>query len=197
MSDVAEFLAESNRIEGYNYPANDYAVALRECDTALRAGLAPGSVHVINSVLAWRHLFGSMIGGALTIDTVLATHAVQMTGLLPKSHAGHLRPYNVTVGGKACMPHVKVEEALLLWIHDFQNTTGDALTLHYGFERVHPFVDGNGRVGRLLYGLDLVRRNQPLKPILNQFDQHGTGLFNVKRQAYYDAIGAYCADKGD
>ena len=54
---------------------------------------------------------------------------------------------------------------------------------HLEFEGIHPFIDGNGRTGRLLLNLDLIRNGYP--------------TINVKftdRKRYYDAFDAYYQD---
>ena len=51
---------------------------------------------------------------------------------------------------------------------------------HLEFEGIHPFIDGNGRTGRLLMNLDLIRNGFP--PINVKF---------TDRKRYYDAFDAY------
>lgn len=120
---------------------------------------------------------------------LLSAHKILMLGLLDAP--GHYRLGGVGVGGAEGIVHVappagRVPELmadLLAWLGNTQeHALIKSCVFHYEFEFIHPFADGNGRIGRLWQSLILSQWN-PLfahVPIENMVYAH--------QKEYYSAI---------
>lgn len=107
-------------------------------------------------------------GRSIDPMTMLGLHEEVFHGLMVD--AGQWRRSNVMIRGAEFTPPrpektVTMMEDLIME-YDKRDLTGeDAFALgawlHHGFECVHPFSDGNGRVGRLLLNLHLLRHSWP------------------------------------
>lgn len=85
-------------------------------------------------------------------------------------------------------PDPEMHECLKHW-EVFVNQRGkmpelvQCALIHEHFEAIHPFLDGNGRIGRLLIVLFLVERGRLSKPLL-----YLSSYIEQSRNAYYDAL---------
>jgi Fic family protein len=115
-------------------------------------------------------------------------HALVLKGI-NDNEAGRYRCENVVIAGASSTPpdflHLPAEMAALI---DWYETAGAmhvverAAELHTRFVKIHPFVDGNGRTGRLLLNFELMKEGYP-PAIVRKED----------RLAYYDALDMACA----
>lgn len=127
-----------------------------------------------------------------SMDDLLSAHAVMTRGLLDESGVFRTRPVGV-VDGEGHVLHFgtlpQYVPGLVAELLDWAKTSDVHMLIrscvfHYEFELVHPFADGNGRVGRLWHTLLLSRWNPafawlPVESIIHD------------RQAdYYAAINA-------
>ncbi len=84
-------------------------------------------------------------------------------------------------------PPPEMMDSLAAW-EDFLHQTAlpplvQIALAHYQFEAIHPFLDGNGRVGRLLITLFLVERSILPAPLL-----YLSAFFEITRSDYYDRL---------
>ncbi|MCY4244014.1 MAG: Fic family protein [Gammaproteobacteria bacterium] len=123
---------------------------------------------------------------------LLAAHAVLMSGLLDAP--GHYRLGKVLVGGQGEIHHIgppagrvpHLMKNLLLWLGETdQHPLIAGSVFHYEFEFIHPFEDGNGRMGRLWQNLILTRWNALFAgiPVENFIHDHQSDYYAAIRQS--------------
>lgn len=112
-----------------------------------------------------------------TIDHVVIQHIheVVTSGILEE--AGKYRTKNVRITGAVKTPPdwskvIKLMDELIENVAQYKKHPVEAAAfLHHGFVKIHPFIDGNGRVARLLTNLYLIAQGYP--PIVLKIEDRG------------------------
>lgn len=122
----------------------------------------------------------------LTLDFLLFLHHMLITGISDEI-AGRFRQENeyVKVGNHIAPPPEHVDRLLEENIEQFKNDIDGYFLekicrFHLQFEHIHPFNDGNGRIGRILINIQLMDLGLP--PII---------LRDKEKKLYYQALKDY------
>ena len=127
-----------------------------------------------------------------SVDDLLTAHGIMTRGLMEESGVFRTRPVGV-VDSEGHVLHFgtlpQYVPDLVMELLDWAKTSEVHMLIrscvfHYEFELIHPFADGNGRVGRLWHTLLLSKWNPafawlPVESIIHD-----------RQQEYYDAINA-------
>lgn len=161
----------SSRIEGLEVNAS----TLLRADVAQQLGEPSQDVtarEVLSNIDAMRFAMdGIAHGGEISLSLLLETHKLLLAPTQLAAHGGHFREQQNWIGGSnynPCRadfvpPPPELVHDLMVDLCEFCNddslpAVAQAAIAHAQFETVHPFVDGNGRVGRALIHLILRRR---------------------------------------
>lgn len=122
--------------------------------------------------------------GYNNLDDLLRAHKTMTFKLL--DDAGSFRAVNVAVGEHIAPAHTQVStlmQQLFAWLGESdEHLLIKSCVFHYEFEFIHPFRDGNGRIGRLWQSVILMAHN-PLFGILPI-----ESIIRDHQEAYYEAI---------
>ena len=144
---------------------------------------------VLNYFAGLRFIEKNLKKRTLTHEDVLKLHKVIAGDVMDQGTAGRYRAIKVRVG-RYVPPPPEAVSGLMFELLDWWNKEAPKLSpvltaaiIHYRFESIHPFADGNGRTGRTLALWELYRRG---------FDTHH--IFSVDecywedRPRYYAAL---------
>jgi len=150
-----------------------------------------------NYVVALEHGMARLKQLPISIRLIKELHEKLMTGVRGH-HAkrGEFRKIQNWIGQPGCTPETAsfvppppddVEPCLAAWerfLHESDLPPLIVIALaHYQFEAIHPFLDGNGRVGRLLITIFLMERRILPAPLL-----YLSAFFEASRRDYYDGL---------
>jgi len=110
---------------------------------------------------AWNFLIRSK---KLSEKNILWMHRILMKDHLPKKNRGAYRRQAVYVGGKEKLFYQEIPRAITEWIEKANKSISESEILadHIAFEEIHPFIDGNGRSGRIFLNYMRVKRGLPV-----------------------------------
>ena len=180
---IVEFTYNSNAIEGNT-------LTLRETDLVLR-GLTIDKKPLKDHMEAVGHKEAFEFVSELVKNNVPISESVikQIHYLVladKKEDRGVYRRVPVRIMGaqhEPVQPYLiapKMEELLRNFVESTEHIVTKLARFHIEFEGIHPFIDGNGRTGRLLVNLELMKAGYP--PIDIKF---------TDRIAYYNAFDEY------
>lgn len=182
----------SSRIEGTKSGVSD----LLQLEVGGGASRPDDAREVGNYIVALNHGLSRLREGfPLTVRLLREVHGHLMLGVRGE-HAtpGELRRSQNWIGGATIdsavfvpPPLHEMKAALSDW-EKFLHTDDLPLLVqlalaHYQFEVIHPFLDGNGRVGRILIPLVLAERGVLPQPLL-----YLSAFFERHRSTYYDLL---------
>ncbi len=173
-----------------------------EADLDREGSRTPEIREILNYVTAAEHAYSWVADDGRPINKGLLCdiHALLMAGIdTGQSMAGSLREIQVVIGAGG-----RVEDArfvppppdhhletglsdLFDWMHRAPRRVAravvDAALAHYQFETLHPFHDGNGRIGRLMIVLQLLAAGVLTEPLFTV-----SPWFEARRSTYQDEL---------
>ncbi|NJD75676.1 MAG: Fic family protein [Candidatus Methanoperedens sp.] len=176
-----KFTYDTNRIEGST-------LTFRETSLLLEKGITPNekSLRDVKEAEAHKNLFYEALDYKkdLSLNLILYFHK-KLFDDTKKDIAGKIRQHQVTIAGSKFAPPFPAEVYPLLmdffrWDRknkDKMHPVELAALVHLKLVTIHPFADGNGRIGRLMMNF-----------VLNK---HGFPMLNIpyeKRAGYYSSL---------
>ncbi|OGJ56679.1 hypothetical protein A3D88_02785 [Candidatus Peribacteria bacterium RIFCSPHIGHO2_02_FULL_52_16] len=179
----------SNSIEGSTLTQAETAAVLFQ-NAALPDKTLTEQLEAKNHQAALLYLFEHLSSKKpLGEELILKLHGMLMNGI--RADAGSYRRHGVRIVG-ADLPtanYLKVPHLMEELARDLRPNRRDVIehvtTVHARFEQIHPFSDGNGRIGRLLMHAMLLRENLP--PVV---------VMPERKRLYYSALNI-AQKKGD
>jgi len=166
-----DFIYNSNMIEGISYKKSlyNYKNYIKNYDKGFFE--ITGQIDALNFVI-------ENYKKELTENRILKIHKLLTDDLLDKKNAGQYRKCNVIIGDHyGCFPiEIKPKMKSLIKLLKKVKNYNDCWDFHHEFEIIHPFIDGNGRTGRLILNWLLLKNGFDFEIIKykNRFDYYNS-----------------------
>lgn len=187
--EVAENVYNSNAIENSTLTLKETEKILLEMEVSRNVSLRE-VFEAKNLARVTEYIKNKSTKEELTRDIILVLHQM-LIGNIDDNIAGRFRTKGeyVRVGTHIAPPSEQVEslieQTLQNFMSDIESFFSDKVAkFHLDFETVHPFNDGNGRIGRVIINYQLLRLGFP--PII---------IRNKEKKDYYQALRNYNQSK--
>ena len=182
----------SSQIEGTQCTLDDIFNPNIENNTNLNVS------DVVNYIKATEYALNRLQSLPLCNQLIKETHAVLMEGVRGQEKSpGEFRYSQNWIGGQGSTirnaryipPNPGDMQTAMSNLEKYMNSDDSidpliqAALIHYQFETIHPFLDGNGRVGRLLITLFLMEKHLLSRPVL-----YVSYFLKINRIEYYDRM---------
>lgn len=153
----------SNAIEGNTLTESETKVVIEDGLTV--GGKSLREHHeAVGHAKAYDHIY-SLLNESITEEDVLFLHKLFFQQIDPEN-AGRYRQRNVIITGTDYLPPdyhavpdlMKKHITNLNRVDNNKHPLEHACDLHAEFEAIHPFIDGNGRIGRLLLNIMTIKK---------------------------------------
>lgn len=190
---VAKEAVISSRIEGTRTQIDEAFLDIEDIEPERRNDWK----EVNNYTKAFNYAIDSLEKIPISTRLIKSTHAILLEGARGEHKSpGDYRNSQNWIGGANLIdavfipPHQHFVNELMSDLEEFINDDSKQMSnlvkvaiAHYQFETIHPFLDGNGRIGRLLITLFLVDKKILSKPLL-----YLSVFFEKNKGLYYDNL---------
>jgi Fic family protein len=134
----------------------------------------------------------------ISVNLLLDVHEILMMGVRGEEHGGRLKTFQNYIAARRSdpielatfvppspvdTPSMMSDLERYINVDPAEPRVVQVALAHYQFETIHPFADGNGRVGRLLIVLHLIQLGLLSSPLL-----YPSAYFERTRDQYYDEL---------
>lgn len=177
---ILEHTYNSTTIEGTTFTKKETEAVIFD-DLLIKNKSLIEHLDVVNYALVLRKIFNKEISNAMSEETIKTihrqiTHGVREDGGLYSQHQRGIRGVDILLTHPKDIAE-EMSRLINAWNNKKQKNIQDIAQFHADFELIHPFGDGNGRVGRLI----MVLQCQSLyyAPVI---------IENTKKAEYYEVL---------